>query len=305
MSRTLYFFITENVHLLDLSGMLQVFQESSQYGLEYEIEYLSTQPRVMTSSGLEFSNLKDFQLFLPSENDIVCVPGSKSPVSAGEEFQHFFRWLKTAHERGAKICSICSGAFMLAESGLLDHRSCTTHWALTDQLEKQFPKLLVKKNVLFIADQNIYTSAGFTTGVDLALYLIEEQHGSELAAKLARELVVYIRRDGGEQQLSIYMQFRSHQDEKVHAIQDWIVQNIDKKTSIEALADRVHTSPRNLTRIFKEKTGITLTDYRNKVRLEKAKSLMKNTGYKMDHVAKLCGYTNSRQLRSLLQKNSI
>lgn len=303
MHSTLYFFVTDKVHMLDLSGILQVFHESTQFGLDYRIEYISIRPSITASSGLVLSNLKNFDQFTPGKNDIICIPGSKSRKSDNDELKPFSAWLKAAHAEGAKICSVCSGAFILAESGLLDHRSCTTHWALIDQLERNYPKLLVKKNILFTKEQNIYTSAGFTTGIDLGLYLMEEQHGSEIAARLARELVVYIRRDGRDQQLSIYLRYRSHQDQKVHTIQDWIIENIDKKANLEVLADLVHTSPRNLSRIFKDKTGVSVSAFRNKVRFEKAKSLLKNTSYKMTHIARLCGYSSTKQFRSLIGKH--
>tara|TARA_R110002167_G_scaffold128570_10_gene310933 strand:+ start:1411 stop:2283 length:873 start_codon:yes stop_codon:yes gene_type:complete len=289
--------------MLDLSGMLQVFQESAKYGVKYELQYIATKTAIVTSSGLEISNLKLHDQFTPAVYDIICIPGG-SDSRAAINLDSFFDWLREAHAKGASICSICSGAFLLARSGLLNGRSCTTHWALIDQLQSQFPKLSVKKDILFTKDGKVYTSAGFTTGVDLALFMLEERHGSEITSKVARELVVYIRRDGADHQLSIFLQFRSHQDDKMHVVQDWIIQNIDKKSSIDDLADRFHMSPRNLSRTFKKTTGITITEYRNKVRIEKANKLMKTSDYKMDHIAELCGYSNARQLRNLLNTAS-
>ncbi|NJB69615.1 transcriptional regulator GlxA family with amidase domain [Saonia flava] len=287
--------------MLDISGILQVFQESSLFGIHYEFQYLSSKSNIITSSGITINNLKSHREFNPSEDDIICVPGGAETNLDQNEFASFFKWLRNASSRGVRICSICSGAFILAQSGLLNGRFCTTHWSLADKLQIQFPKLHVKKSILFTKDGNIYTSAGLTTGIDLALFMLEELHGSEVTAKVARELVVYVRRDGEDKQLSIFLQYRSHQHQKVHAVQDWIIQNIQQKTNLETLAEHFYSSPRNLSRIFKSVTGITITAYRNKVRVEKATNLIKNSDFKMDHIAQLCGYTNARQLRDLLK----
>jgi transcriptional regulator GlxA family with amidase domain len=151
---------------------------------------------------------------------------------------------------------------------------------------------------------NVYTSAGIATGIDLALFLLEERHGKKLASQVAKELVVYIRREGREEQESIFLQHRNHTDEKIHAVQDWIARNLSKKISLEMLSDIASTSPRNLTRIFKKETGLTVSQYQNTIRVEKAKSLLANSNYKLDHIAKLCGLNTSKHLRTLIQKST-
>ena len=301
MPASLYFLITEKIHILDLSGMLQVFQESFKYGVSYELQYLSSKTEITTSSGIQISNLKSHRQFTTTANDIICIPGGSATRLDHDEFESFFIWLREAHSKGTRICSICSGAFILAQSGLLNGKSCTTHWAMVDELQNQYPNVHIKKDILFTKDGNLYTSAGLTTGVDLALYVLEELHGSEITAKVARELVVYIRRNGTDQQQSIFLQYRSHQHNKVHDVQDWIIQNLEEKTNLETLADYFNSSPRNLSRVFKKITGITISQYRNKVRIEKANNLIKNSDYKMEHIAQLCGYSSSRQLRDLLK----
>ncbi|MBS7232177.1 helix-turn-helix domain-containing protein [Flavobacterium psychroterrae] len=133
------------------------------------------------------------------------------------------------------------------------------------------------------------------------MYIIEERHSKETASTIAKEMVVYKRRHGNDEQESVYLQNRNHHDEKIHGIQDWIISNLDKTSTIDFLAELVHVGPRNLTRIFKKQTGITIAEYRTKLRIEKAKSLLMNSDYKIEHIAHLCGYKTSKQLRILLE----
>jgi len=199
---------------------------------------------------------------------------------------------------------LVTGAFLLAESGLLNDKQCTTHWRFIDRLQLKFPRVQAQKNKVFVKSDNIYTSAGVTTGIDLALFLIEKKHGKLTAIKIAEELVVYIRRKGMDEQQSVYLQFRNHQDQKVHIVQDWIIHNLDKTATITSLAELVHISPRNLSRIFKKITGTTIGQYRTVLRIEKAKSLANNSGYKMEYIAQLCGFKSAKQLRTILDSAS-
>jgi transcriptional regulator GlxA family with amidase domain len=166
-----------------------------------------------------------------------------------------------------------------------------------------FPHVKIEENTLFTKSDNIYTCAGVITGIDLALFLIEERHGKQIATEVAKELVVYKRRLATEEQQSVYVQNRNHKDEKIHAIQDWIIQNLEKASTIEDLAELVFISPRNLTRTFKKQTGITIAEYRTKLRVEKAKNLLGYSDYKIEHIANLCGFKTSKQLRMVLEKH--
>jgi transcriptional regulator GlxA family with amidase domain len=212
-------------------------------------------------------------------------------------------WVARCHQQGITLCSICTGAFMLAKAGVLQDKECTTHWRYTEQLQQRYKRLKVLRNRLYVKSGNVYTSAGIATGIDLALFLLEERHGKRFASQVAKELVVYIRREGAEEQESIFLQHRDHIDEQIHAVQDWIARNLSKKLSLDTLADMAHTSPRNLTRIFKKQTGLTISQYQNSIRVEKAKSLLANSNYKLDHIAKLCGLHTTKHLRILIQKS--
>jgi transcriptional regulator GlxA family with amidase domain len=301
---TVYFYIPKQVTILDLSGVLQVFQEAKSLGFNYNLMFISNQSSICSSSGLELSSLTDFRKTNPTKNDIIFISGSGThKIGLFYEERSFFDWLKRANSNQTTICSICTGAFLLAKSGLLNDKECTTHWSLIKKLKKDFPLLKTQDNTLFTKSENIYTSAGVVTGIDLALFLIEERHGKQIATQVAKGLVVYKRRQATDEQESVYLQNRSHQDEKIHTIQDWIICNLGEASTIDQLAEIVHVSPRNLTRIFKKQTGVTIAGYRTKLRIEKAKSLLANSEYKIEHIANLCGYKTSKQLRMVLEKH--
>jgi transcriptional regulator GlxA family with amidase domain len=300
---TVYFYIPEQVTILDLSGVLQVFEEAKILGFNYHFEFISNHSKIRSSSGLELSALKDFRETNPTKNDIIFISGASThQMIHCTEDQSFFDWLIRANSNETTICSICSGAFLLAKSGLLNNKECTTHWDFIKKMRTEFPLLKIQDNTLFTKSHNIYTSAGVVTGIDLALFLIEERHGKQIATEVAKGLVVYKRRHATDEQESVYLQNRSHQDEKIHTVQDWIIHNLEEASTIEDLAELVNVSPRNLTRTFKKLTGVTIAEYRTKLRIEKAKSLLCNSDYKIEYIANLCGYKTSKQLRIVLEK---
>lgn len=304
-STNIYFYIPKQLHLLDLSGVLQAFQEANDLGCDYQFKFISHNIEVSTSAGLFITATQPFKQFNPKGLDMIFIPGFDQHEKINtKEYGDFFLWLHKASKNGVSICSICTGAFLLAKAGLLDNRQCTTHWRYLDQLANEFSKLDVQNNILFTQDDNIYTSAGIVTGIDLALFLIEERHGRQLAADVAKDLVVYKRRTGSESQDSIYLQYRNHQDERIHLVQDWIIHNMEKPSTIEFLAEVANISPRSLTRLFKKKTGMTIASYRNMLRVEKANSLLEHSDYKVDYIARLCGYNSAKQLRIIQKKYS-
>jgi transcriptional regulator GlxA family with amidase domain len=296
------FFITANVHILDLAGPVQAFYEATNYGHPYDMLYVSDNRVQVSSSQLQLAKLKSFSGIKTGPADIIIIPGYDLRLYTAKS-DKFYSWLRRANQVGATICSICTGAFVLAEAGLLEDRECTTHWKSTDKLQKRYPTLKVLTNRLFVKSGNIYTSAGVTTGMDMALYMLEERHGPEFVYRLARELVLYIRRDGHESQESIYLQYRRHIHADIHMVQDWIIQNLEKKIRVEKLAALVYTSPRNLTRLFKVTTGITIGQYIEKLRVEKAVHLLHQDN-KIGNITKQCGLQSANQLRHIIKKHT-
>jgi transcriptional regulator GlxA family with amidase domain len=301
MTDRVIFFINKGTHILDLAGAVQTFYESGDYGKPFEILYVSDNIKQSTSAQLQFTGLTKYTGVKIRPTDILVIPGYDLRRVPPLESGTFFQWLRQAGEVGATICSICTGAFTLAAAGLLEGRECTTHWKYTQRLQHDYPGVKVLNNRLFIKSANIYTSAGVTTGLDMALALLEERFGSEFAYKIAREMVVYIRRDGTEPQDSIYMQYRSHVNDDIHAVQDWIVRHLPQKIRMEELAALIYTSPRNLTRQFKKSTGITVGEYTEKLRVEKAMHLL-NNNHKVGVVTEQCGLQSTNQLRHIIRK---
>jgi transcriptional regulator GlxA family with amidase domain len=303
MTNRVIFFINKGTHLLDLAGAAQTFYESGDYGKPFEILYVSDSIRQPSSAQLQFTGLKRFTGVKICPSDILVIPGydlrSVPPLESGA----FVNWLRQAAGQGATVCSICTGAFTLAAAGLLEGKECTTHWKYTERLQKDFPNVKVLTNRLFIKSDNIYTSAGVTTGLDMALALLEDRFGPEFAYKIAREMVVYIRRDGTEPQDSIYMQYRSHINDDIHAVQDWIVRHLPRKLKVEELAALIYTSPRNLTRQFKKSTGITVGEYMEKLRVEKALHML-NSNHKLGVITEQCGLQSANQLRHIIRKHT-
>jgi transcriptional regulator GlxA family with amidase domain len=168
-------------------------------------------------------------------------------------------------------------------------------------LQRRFPRARVLADRLFVADGMIVTSAGIASGIDMALALIEQKHGPLLAAQVAREMVVYIRRDGSQEQTSVYLDFRTHLHPGVHKVQDWLMQNPSRAVTLDTLAEVGAMSRRNLTRLFRQATGISIVEYRTRIRLELARNLLQDPSLSVDGVARRCGFTDSRQLRRVWQ----
>jgi transcriptional regulator GlxA family with amidase domain len=236
--------------------------------------------------------------------DFVFVPGTDHDYLQSAQFgseKDFFKWIAQCADKNVNTCSICTGAFFLGEAGVLDDRECTTHWRRTDELKTRFPKAKVLADILYVKSDNIYTSAGISAGIDLALAILEYLKGPNFVHKVARGLVVYHRRDPSHSQKSIYLDFRNHINPKIHEVQDFLINNLAKENSIEELSEMVAMSARNLSRVFKESTGLTIVEYLTALRRETAKTLLNNPDYTIDYIASQCGFKSARQLQRILK----
>lgn len=301
------FFILPEVHLLDLSGAVQVFYEADTFGKPYELIFCSTEAQQQSSVGLLLAQLVHFEKINLQEGDYLFIPGLENTTINTALFKklkaaNFFDWLISKEQQGITICSVCNGTFILAEAGLLTGRKCTSHWKVLQKIKENYPKALVQDDCIFTKDKGIYTSAGVTAGIDMALSILEENHGTPFAAKVSRELVVYMRRNGMHSQKSVYLDYRNHVHSGIHRVQDWLIENMSEKATIETLAKLVNMSARNLTRIFRKVTGISINDFRRLLRLEKAHQLLLQTNLTIEHVAQQCGFENPRQFRRIFKK---
>jgi transcriptional regulator GlxA family with amidase domain len=298
------FLVLPKIHLLDLAGADQVFYEATDYGADIALDYCSfTDDAVLTSTHLRFGKLKCFSEIALQKSDYLMIPGAEVSYILSSDFKQqntLFDWIKTAHQNGVNVCSICTGAFVLALAGLLDGKKCTTHWKRTTELQAKFPKTQVLDNILFVEDQGITTSAGVTAGIDLALHIVGKIKNDLFAFKVARELVVYMRRQGNDAQRSVFLQYRNHIHSGVHQVQDWLQEHINQPHTLEDLAEMACMSARNLTRIFRRETGISVNAFTTIIRKEKIRELLKNPDMSRSQIAQACGLKSERQVARLM-----
>jgi transcriptional regulator GlxA family with amidase domain len=297
------FFIPQAVELLDLAGPIQVFREAKFYGLEIVMEYLSFHSEIVSSVGLTIGGVEPYQNAILTKGDFLIIAGFDGEKLIRNQAieDELFVWLRKQYALGVNLCSICTGAFILGGAGLLNGMECTTHWRAIDLLKQMYPQAKVLDDRLFVKSGNIYTSAGISAGIDLALFVLEELKDALLVYKVARGLVVYHRRSEKHHQQSIYLSFRNHINPKIHQVQDYLIENLTDENTIEILAEIVGMSGRNLSRVFKETTGLTVLEYITKLRVEYAKMLRNNASYTIKYIATECGFKSERQLQRILK----
>ncbi|OKS87564.1 GlxA family transcriptional regulator [Mucilaginibacter polytrichastri] len=300
------FMVPPKVHLLDITGPAHIFYEAACYGAPVKLLFstiASQQTEAVSSSLLAFHQLTPYDKLALKPGDLIFVPGLDKSLLLENTFidstRPFQYWLKAQHQNGVTICSVCTGTFLLAAAGLLDNRNCTTHWKYADRFKKLHPKARLQTNRLFVQEDRIYTSAGVSSGIDLALYLVEQIWGAHFAAQIAKEVVIYFRRTIDDPQLSVFTQYRNHLDNRIHQVQDILSQSLEHKLSIDQLAAEVNMSARNLTRSFKKTTLITIGEYLDKLRTERAGQLI-NEGHSIQAAALHCGLKSANSLRHLL-----
>ena len=303
--RKMAFIVPPFVEILDLAGPAQVFAEAKFNGYQIALEYYSYKDEITSTCGLPFNHLKSYRDADLTEGDFVFVPGMDDKYVRSPGFKterEFFNWLKECADKKIYVCSICNGAFALGHAGLLRDTECTTHWRRIDEMKAEFPAAKVISDILYKKSNNVYTSAGISAGIDLALAILEELKGPLFTHKVARGLVVYHRRSQDHTQQSIYLDYRNHINPNIHVVQDHLIEHLADENSIEDLASLVAMSPRNLSRVFKEKTGTTIHEYLTLLRLEFAKTMLNNPDFTIEYIASRCGFKTPRQLQRLLKQ---
>lgn len=206
-------------------------------------------------------------------------------------------WLRAQSTSIRRICSVCSGAFVLAEAGLLDGRKATAHWSKNEDLAQQYPLVDVQTARIFIKDGNIYTAAGITSGMDLALALVEEDLGQAFALQVARWLVLYLKRPGNQTQFSAYLDCKKIEHPTIRKACEWIVEHLQGDITVESLAEHVAMSPRNFARVFVRELRVTPAKYINRLRLDNACRQLVETQLSLDQIAYYCGLKTGENLR--------
>ena len=284
--------------LLDFAGTAESFRVAADFGASFHLHYIGPSDCSRSSLGLTLGGIEPLPDRLP-EKAVVIIPGVAASIKdyRNPEALEAAAWLRGAVGSAQLLCTVCSGAFLAAESGLLDGKSCTTHHTLTERLAREHPRVRVLENRIFVRDGNVFTSAGVTAGVDLALHLISELAGHQVAVDVARLLVLYFRRSGADPQLSPWLSHRNHIDPRVHGAQDLVVREPAFDWTVSELAARSHTSPRHLARLFHLHAGISPQAYVRRIRTAAAKELLHQQDLSMDMVAEMVGFSSVEQMR--------
>jgi transcriptional regulator GlxA family with amidase domain len=289
-----------NVQLLDVCGPLQVFASANELAAKrgqpqpYAPRVIAAEAGLVTSSSglaLQADSLRSVK----GQVDTFIVPGGSGVIAAAED-SRLIHWAQRQAPRSTRVASVCSGAFVLAEAGLLDGRRVATHWARCNELAQRYPQLRVEADPIFIRDGAIWTSAGVTAGIDLALALVEEDHGRAMALDVARELVVFLKRPGGQSQFSTMLSMQKADDrfDELHA---WMTAHLASDLSVPMLARRVNMSERSFMRHYKAKTGRTPARAVEQLRVEAAQRLLGETTWSIKRIATRCGFGSEETMR--------
>ncbi|MDX2759510.1 GlxA family transcriptional regulator [Streptomyces europaeiscabiei] len=297
--RTVLVVLFDGVQSLDVTGPMEVFAGAEQHTPgTYRISTASLDGTpVRASSGLTL--VPDHSLAGAPAPHTLLVPGGQGTRNPAPEV---IAWLREHGPRAERLVSVCTGAILLAEAGLLDGRRATTHWAYCDTLARHHPAIEVDPDPIFVRDGQVATSAGVTSGIDLALALVEEDIGREVALSIARHLVVFLRRPGNQAQFSAQLAAQTARREPLREVQQWITEHPGDDLSVEHLAARARLSPRHFARAFQAETGTTPGRYVDRVRLEHARRLLEDTTDGVEEISRTCGYGTSEAMRRAFVK---
>lgn len=292
----------EGIQTLDVTGPFEVFAGANRLAAlrggapPYALEILAPRARrFRTSSGLAI--VADRVMGpLPRGIDTLIVAGGAGALTVLEN-RTVTRWIVRAASRARRVASVCTGAFLLAEAGLLDGKRATTHWAACERFAARYPSVTVEPDRIHVKDGRLYTSAGVTAGMDLALALVQEDLGREDALAIARWLVVFLKRPGGQSQFSAQLAAQLAESEPIREVQGWIQDHPGSDLSVPGLARRCGMSPRNFARVFVREVGATPARYVEAIRIESARRLLEESGLGVDPIAERCGFGTAESMR--------
>jgi len=291
------------VQSLDVTGPLEVFAgaqmllETQRRGERgYELCVLSSDGRPLrTSSGLTLVPHADLR-GAPAPIDTLIVAGGQGRERAVED-RELIAWIAATAARARRTASVCTGAFLLARAGLLDGRRATTHWSFARELARLHPEVIVDADPIFVRDGSLWTSAGVTAGMDLALALVEQDLDRDAALSIARHLVLFLRRPGNQSQFSATLAAQRAQREPLREIQRELLEDVAGDHSVAAMAERAHMSPRHFARAFRAETGVTPARHVERVRLEAARRRLEETDEPIALIAAQCGFASAETMR--------
>lgn len=306
------FLVVPDATLLDITGPFEVFSQVSEYTkvhkmnttVEYQLHLLSINKKIyiQTASGMVIKCTENIQTF-DYPIDTLIIPGV--PNSLVEQYKlpgNVLEWINIQSLKVRRMCSICTGSFFLAEAGILAHKKVTTHWEKCDLLKSTYANLRVDTDPIFVKDNQIYTSAGISSGMDLALALVEEDLGKPLALAVARQMVLYLKRPGSQSQYSTILKHQEIDYQPIREICAWIQEHLHETITIDYLSEKTSMSSRNFARVFVRETGITPAKYIDKLRIETACRHLVDTRLSFKEIAVLCGLSSPDNMRKIFYK---
>jgi transcriptional regulator GlxA family with amidase domain len=292
------------VQSLDLVGPMEVFSKANSLGGKRVYEILLASPdggAFASNAGLILGGSVALAE-LPHEVDTILIGGGEELGLRALEAVGILPWLLERARRTRRVGSVCTGAFALAAAGLLDGRRATTHWQACEEMRRFRPQVLLEPDAIFVADPPFYTSAGITAGIDLCLHLVEEDHGPDLALKVARDLVLFMRRPGGQSQYSAGLAVQAAASPKIRRLVAEIVADPCGDLSLPALAERAGMSERTFSRVFHRETGATPAAFVEQARIDRAKALLESSDWPLARVAERAGFGSLDALHRAFQK---
>jgi transcriptional regulator GlxA family with amidase domain len=290
------------VQTLDVHGPAEVFTTATQLSEHggYAVEVVAARPGPLPTSSIALYPDRTIDR-CRGPIDTLVVAGGRG-VRAAAHDEQLVAWLKAAARRSRRVTSVCTGAFLLAEAGLLEGRRATTHWASCALLARSYPGVEVEPDPIFVRDGNVTTSAGVTSGMDLALALVEEDLGREIALETARWLVMFVKRPGGQAQFSAQLEAQTADREPLRELQEWLPDNLDEDLSVPALARRASMSERNFARAFRDETGMTPAVYVEAARVERARIALDSGDLPVETIARQTGFGTVETMRRAFRR---
>jgi transcriptional regulator GlxA family with amidase domain len=281
------------VQVLDVAGPLEVFSNALCY--DVQIGNPGVEECLQTSRGHSLTGAVPVREITGPIDTLVIAGGAGAETGVYDE--GFVSWIAEASARSRRVASICTGAFLLAAAGLLDGKEAVTHWRFCDQLAKEFPKVKVRPEPIFLRDGSVYTSAGITAGIDLSLALVEEDHGHRAALDVARFLVMFLVRPGGQAQFSHMLSRQAVTFQPLRELQVWMLENLKADLSVESLADRIGMSARHFTRVCLKETRMNPGQFVDRMRVEAAQQLIDSSTMGLKEIADQCGFGTADSMR--------
>lgn len=301
--RNIVIFAPANVHALEIASVMDVFNEANAQAdadILYTLTLVAERPDVIRcASGLRI--IPDLSILDPApDTDTLLVGGSYGVPGVPSEA--VVSWLQQRSASARRYGAVCTGTFLLGAAGLIDERTVTTHWYYAEEFRARFPSAQLDADSIFIRDGPLFTSAGVSACIDLALALVEEDHGRDLAVSVARHLVMYLKRPGGQTQYSIPLAAQARTRSPIARVQTYILDHPEEDASLSALASRAAMSPRNFSRVFRSETGLSPASYVEQVRMDKARRLLEQTALSLDQVAKQSGLGTAASARRVFMR---